>query len=158
MLKGRRVNCPKRPLGASVPEATGHIQICFGGLALPKRFALPAFKLSQTRIGAVMRAMIALPIAIVMSGCALFQGAAPDCQDASRALRAHDAKIEAARSRDTTQFTVHLASKGHAMYHCTQSRDHVACRAQPVAQPAISARLMHQRDILEARVARACQI
>lgn len=112
-----------------------------------------------------MRVIYFLAGAALLSGCnnVYPTHASQSCDQASHALRVHDSKIEAARRAGTMGFTVTLGSRGYTTYHCvTTSGNQVACStiAAGVAreQSVQVARLMRERDRIEARVARACQI
>ena len=113
-----------------------------------------------------MRVILIILSTTLLSGCAEFFHRAnsdQDCQQASHALRVHDSKIDAARMSGSFGFTASLASRGYNTYHCfTVSGDQIACSTVlPPARAADSTRmnrLMRERNTIEARAARACQI
>lgn len=113
-----------------------------------------------------MRVIFLISSTTLLLGCAEFlrhEGAGQDCQQASHALRVHDSKIDSARMTGGYGFTASLASRGYNTYHCfTVSGNQIACSTvMPQVRSTESARLnrlMRERNTIEARAARACQI
>lgn len=112
-----------------------------------------------------MRALLLLAGTLLISGCSQFFPSRSDqsCETASHALRVHDSRIDAARATGTLGFTANLATRGYQSYHCvTTSGNQIACS---IIESGIAAqnsarvnRLLRERNAIEARVARACQI
>ena len=112
-----------------------------------------------------MRALVFMAGTLMISGCSLFFPSRADhsCEAASHALRVHDSRIDAARASGSMGFTANLATRGYQSYHCvTTSGNQIACstiESGIAAQDSSRVdRLMRERNAIESRVARACQI
>ena len=112
-----------------------------------------------------MRAYILLAGTLVISGCSYFfpSRSTTSCEAASHALRVHDSRIQAAREAGTLGFTANLATRGYQTYHCVSTQgNQIACRSIESGIAATNSarvnRLMRERNAIENRAARACQI
>jgi hypothetical protein len=112
-----------------------------------------------------MRILALSAVVMLLAGCDhLFPSRAMhNCETASHALRVHDNRIDTARNAGAMGFTATLATRGYMTYHCTlTANNQVACvnAASPRVIPnsAEVQRLIRQRNAIEARVARACQV
>ncbi len=106
---------------------------------------------------------------MLLGGCELFGHWMPpqatrgsmSCEQASHALRVHDAKIATIEERQS--FTITLASRGYATYRCTKAPgDQLACvtpgAANVVATHPEVTRMHRERDVLQARAATVCKL
>ena len=112
-----------------------------------------------------MRAFIFLAGTLLISGCSHFfpSRSATSCEAASHALRVHDSRIQSAREAGTLGFTANLATRGYRTYHCVSTQgNQIACSSIEGGIAAANSsrvnRLMRERNAIENRVARACQI
>ncbi len=112
-----------------------------------------------------MRVLCLVAGTMILSGCSYFfpSRANTTCESASHALRVHDSRIEAARAQGAMGFTANLATRGYQTYHCvTTQGNQVACSTIEAGLAAHQStqitRLLRERNLIENRVARACQI
>ncbi len=112
-----------------------------------------------------MRILVLMTGAMLLSGCSIFfpSRAMHSCDSASHALRVHDSKIDTARAAGAMGFTATLATRGYMTYNCMLvPGDQVACvsaeSGHTIPNSAQVQRLMRERNAIEARVARACQV